>query len=81
MKLDKLAIIAGEPSGDILAADLVAALTERLGARPELVGVGGERPWPVRGSSRCLTSRNSRSSAFPPSSPIAETDLAHPPVG
>lgn len=42
MKLDKLAIIAGEPSGDILAADLVAALAERLGARPELVGVGGE---------------------------------------
>ncbi|PWW03686.1 lipid-A-disaccharide synthase [Hoeflea marina] len=42
MRLSKLAIIAGEPSGDMLAAELVAALTERLGARPELVGVGGE---------------------------------------
>lgn len=38
----KLAIIAGEPSGDLLGADLIAALNAS-GERPiELVGVGGE---------------------------------------
>ncbi|WP_136661123.1 lipid-A-disaccharide synthase [Nitratireductor sp. XY-223] len=36
----KLAIIAGEPSGDLLGADLIAALA--AGRPVELVGVGGE---------------------------------------
>lgn len=38
----KLAVIAGEVSGDILGADLVAAL-RRSGRAVELVGVGGDR--------------------------------------
>ncbi len=38
----KLAVIAGEVSGDILGADLVAAL-RRAGREVELVGVGGDR--------------------------------------
>jgi lipid-A-disaccharide synthase len=38
----KLAIIAGEVSGDLLGADLVAALRERTATDVELVGVGGE---------------------------------------
>ncbi|MGO7427611.1 lipid-A-disaccharide synthase, partial [Rhizobium ruizarguesonis] len=38
----KIAVIAGEVSGDLLGADLVAAL-KRIHAGPiELVGVGGE---------------------------------------
>ncbi|MCY6380934.1 lipid-A-disaccharide synthase [Hoeflea prorocentri] len=37
----KLAIIAGEPSGDLLGADLIASLHEHYGA-VELIGVGGE---------------------------------------
>lgn len=39
----RLAVVAGEPSGDILGADLVRALTGLLGQPPELVGVGGPR--------------------------------------
>jgi lipid-A-disaccharide synthase len=39
--LNRLAIIAGEPSGDLLGAGLVRALARRTGRRPELVGVGG----------------------------------------
>lgn len=39
--LGKLAIIAGERSGDLLAGDLVRALSQHLGRTPELVGVGG----------------------------------------
>ncbi|MEM9104343.1 MAG: lipid-A-disaccharide synthase [Pseudomonadota bacterium] len=39
----KLAVIAGEPSGDLLGAELIAALKARLdGRKIELVGVGGE---------------------------------------
>jgi lipid-A-disaccharide synthase len=38
----KLAVIAGEVSGDILGGDLVAAL-RRVGLDVELVGVGGDR--------------------------------------
>ncbi len=38
----KLAVIAGEVSGDLLGGDLVAALRERLDRPLELVGVGGE---------------------------------------
>ncbi len=38
----KLAIIAGEASGDILGADLVRALTLSTGSQPDLVGVGGD---------------------------------------
>ncbi len=38
----KVAIIAGEVSGDLLAADLVAALKERYAGPIELIGVGGE---------------------------------------
>lgn len=37
----RLAIVAGEESGDLLGADLVAALKRSLGAPLELVGVGG----------------------------------------
>ncbi|MDK1492238.1 lipid-A-disaccharide synthase [Sinorhizobium sp. 7-81] len=38
----KLAVIAGEVSGDLLGADLVRALRSRLEGSLELVGVGGE---------------------------------------
>ncbi|RVI04628.1 lipid-A-disaccharide synthase, partial [Sinorhizobium meliloti] len=38
----RLAVIAGEVSGDLLGADLVRALRDRLGGPLELVGVGGE---------------------------------------
>ena len=41
MTLSRLAIIAGEPSGDVLAAGLVQALADRTGQKPDLVGVGG----------------------------------------
>lgn len=37
----RLAVIAGEESGDLLGADLVRALRNRTGADIELVGVGG----------------------------------------
>lgn len=37
----RLAIIAGEESGDLLGADLVRALKGRIGGEIELVGVGG----------------------------------------
>lgn len=37
----KIAIIAGEESGDLLGADLVRALTARSGRAVELIGVGG----------------------------------------
>lgn len=39
--MTKIAIVAGERSGDLLGADLVAAIGRRLGKRPDLVGVGG----------------------------------------
>lgn len=39
----KLAIVAGEPSGDILGAGLVRELALQTGEQPQLVGVGGER--------------------------------------
>lgn len=38
----KIAVIAGEVSGDLLGADLVAALKQRHSGPIELVGVGGE---------------------------------------
>ncbi|WP_034854651.1 lipid-A-disaccharide synthase [Sinorhizobium sojae] len=38
----KLAVIAGEVSGDLLGADLVRALRGRVGGAVDLVGVGGE---------------------------------------
>lgn len=38
----RLAVIAGEVSGDLLGADLVRALRDRLDGPLELVGVGGE---------------------------------------
>jgi len=41
MTLKRLAIIAGEPSGDLLGAGLVGALSSKSGPRPERVGVGG----------------------------------------
>ncbi|TKT76972.1 lipid-A-disaccharide synthase [Aquamicrobium sp. LC103] len=37
----RIAIVAGEESGDLLGADLVAALTRKTGRPVELVGVGG----------------------------------------
>lgn len=37
----KIAIVAGEESGDLLGADLVAALRKKTGREIELVGVGG----------------------------------------
>ncbi|AKI00826.1 lipid-A-disaccharide synthase [Hoeflea sp. IMCC20628] len=39
----KLAVVAGEPSGDILGADLIRAIAAETGQQPELVGVGGPR--------------------------------------
>nr|WP_210384241.1 lipid-A-disaccharide synthase [Rhizobium sp. RCAM05973] len=38
----KLAVVAGEVSGDLLGGDLVAALKRRHGGPVELIGVGGE---------------------------------------
>ncbi len=38
----KLAVVAGEVSGDLLGGDLVAALKRRYGGPVELMGVGGE---------------------------------------
>jgi lipid-A-disaccharide synthase len=38
----KVAVIAGEVSGDLLGADLIAALKQRHAGPIELVGVGGE---------------------------------------
>ena len=37
----RLAVVAGEESGDLLGADLVQALRAMGGAPVELVGVGG----------------------------------------
>ena len=37
----KIGIVAGEESGDLLGADLVAALQAATGRDIELVGVGG----------------------------------------
>lgn len=37
----KIAVIAGEESGDLLGADLIAALRRKTGKNMELVGVGG----------------------------------------
>src|SRR5690242_7772904 len=37
-----LYIIAGEPSGDVLGAALIAALRERIGGRLRVAGIGGE---------------------------------------
>ena len=39
----KLAVVAGEPSGDILGAGLVRELAVQTGEQPKLIGVGGER--------------------------------------
>lgn len=36
-------LVAGEPSGDALAAPLIAALRRELGAGLEIAGIGGER--------------------------------------
>ena len=38
----KIAVIAGEVSGDLLGADLIAALKRQSGGPVELLGVGGE---------------------------------------
>jgi lipid-A-disaccharide synthase len=38
----KIAVVAGEVSGDLLGADLIAALKARWGGPIELIGVGGE---------------------------------------
>ncbi len=38
----RIAVIAGEVSGDLLGADLIAALKDRHGGPIELVGVGGD---------------------------------------
>ena len=37
-----LFIVAGEPSGDVLGAALIAALRERTGGRLRIAGIGGE---------------------------------------
>jgi len=37
----KIAIIAGEESGELLGADLIRALNAAIGGRAELIGVGG----------------------------------------
>lgn len=38
----RIALIAGEESGDILGADLVASIQRMTGGRPALIGVGGQ---------------------------------------
>ncbi|MBN9045843.1 MAG: lipid-A-disaccharide synthase [Rhizobiales bacterium] len=38
----KIAVVAGEESGDLLGADLIDALRERAGRPVELIGVGGD---------------------------------------
>ncbi|MVA97883.1 lipid-A-disaccharide synthase [Nitratireductor sp. CAU 1489] len=38
----RIAVVAGEESGDLLGADLVRALASSLGKEPQLVGVGGQ---------------------------------------
>ncbi|MBU4529642.1 MAG: lipid-A-disaccharide synthase [Hoeflea sp.] len=38
----RLAVVAGEPSGDILGGELVRALATATGEQPVLIGVGGE---------------------------------------
>lgn len=38
----KIAIVAGEESGDLLGADLLTNLTKKIGTSIELIGVGGE---------------------------------------
>jgi len=38
----KIAVIAGEESGDLLGADLVSALRRKIGREISLIGVGGE---------------------------------------
>lgn len=37
----RIGIIAGEPSGDLLGAELISALREKLGDQLEVLGVGG----------------------------------------
>ncbi|TIW51285.1 MAG: lipid-A-disaccharide synthase, partial [Mesorhizobium sp.] len=37
----KLAIVAGEESGDLLGADIVRALERTTGRKLQLVGIGG----------------------------------------
>ena len=37
----RIAVVAGEESGDLLAADLVSAIGRMEGARPDLIGIGG----------------------------------------
>jgi lipid-A-disaccharide synthase len=39
----RIFIVAGEPSGDVLGARLMAALADETGGRVEFTGVGGER--------------------------------------
>lgn len=39
----RIMLVAGEPSGDALGAELMAALPAQLGMRPEVIGVGGAR--------------------------------------
>lgn len=41
-RLLKIAVVAGEVSGDLLGGDLIAALKRQYGGPVELVGVGGE---------------------------------------
>ena len=43
MNPQHIMLIAGEASGDALAAELVKALTAQLGAKPEMFGVGGPK--------------------------------------
>ena len=42
----KLAVIAGEVSGDLLGGDLVAAIRRQFKGNVDLVGVGGDEPHP-----------------------------------
>ena len=42
-KIIKIAIIAGEPSGDMLASNLIAGLKEQSTVPIEFMGIGGEK--------------------------------------
>jgi hypothetical protein len=76
----KVAVIAGEVSGDLLAADLVADLKAAICRPVELIGVGGEG-LQAQGLRSLFDFPNCRSWASPRFSQASEAGPAHPPDG